>query len=372
MKHLFICSTPLQLITTINMRYTLLKECDYVVLYLTNHVHSHEVMYRKAIESECFNEVHLIKTFEFNQKTSWMTKYRVTAYIFRGYEYFNAKYITRNFIEDSNIYNYFWVGFMDRSSWYIYLIYKKRNFNLKLSFFEDGIASYTFLSEKQNKLDKRLSNLFGYKALYEEIDSFYIYDPTLIKNNLHSNITIKPLQKIMSSTVCEQILKVFPVNKKDMKLLDSRYIFFDQKHSLKIVQDEQLKIIIHLAKVLKEEFCLKLHPATLLDVDRLKDLIVKTDKPLEVICLKEDISNHILISIFSTVGISPKLMFDQSPKIIFLYKLINMDGVWSTNGNQYKFMELFIDKYKDSNMVFVPETMEELECIFLKLEKNKL
>ncbi len=369
-KHLFICSTPLQLITAINLRYNDLVNDD-VTVYITDHNHLFKEMYKNAINSNCFTQVYLIKAMSYTNNMHWMLNYRITAYLYRGYEYLNLDRISSGFIKDDTIYDHFWVSFMDQSFWYMYLSYNKRNSQLKLSFFEDGTGTYTLLTQKQNKLDKRLSYMFGGKALMESIESLYVYEPSLVINTLYPDVKIKRLKKITDKKVRSQIEKVFPVTSDDRKLLESKYIFFESAYSSKKIQAEQLAVISWLSDFLGNSFCLKLHPATVMDKNKIIGLVFETNIPIEVFCLNNDISKNIFISIYSTANLTPQLMFDQSPNVIFLYKIVKLDSMCRFGEYHYSFIESFVDKYKGANIIFIPETIEELESILLQLEENK-
>ncbi len=336
-KHLFICSTPLQLITAINLRYNNLAH-DEVTVYITDHNNLFKEMYKNAINSNCFTQVYLIRTINFNNNTHKVLSYRITAYLYRGYEYFNLDRISSSFVKDDSLYNRFWVSFMDRSSWYMYLSYKKINSQLKLSFFEDGTGTYTFLTQKQNKLDNRLSHMFGFKALMESIESLYVYEPSLVINTLYSDVKIKRLEKITNKKVRNQIEKIFPVSFDDRRLLESKYIFFESAYSSKKIQAEQLAVISWLSDFLGNSFCLKLHPRSVIDKNKIIGLVSETNIPIEVFCLNNDISKNIFISIYSTANLTSKLMFDQSPKVIFLYKIVKLDSMWAFNEYHYSFI----------------------------------
>lgn len=81
--------------------------------------------------------------------------------------------------------------------------------------------------------------------------------------------------------------------------------------------------------------------------------------PWEALCFQQDMEQKTLFCIFSTSCVSPKLMFDQEPRVILLYKLIGMDASFFGEG-MLAFVEGVGDLYKDRSKFFIPETWDEL------------
>ena len=174
-KHLFICATPLQLMTSINIKVSLLND-DNVTLYILDHSHAYEELYKKATRAKLFTKVILLKTKKFNKH--WLQKYKISRYLIKAIEYLNYESIATMIADDTTMYDKFWVSFMDRSSWLIFLSYKKRNKNLKLNFFEDGVGSYQLLTVPQNSLDKKFSNIIIIVFINTSLLYLYIGDRT--------------------------------------------------------------------------------------------------------------------------------------------------------------------------------------------------
>lgn len=80
--------------------------------------------------------------------------------------------------------------------------------------------------------------------------------------------------------------------------------------------------------------------------------------PWEVISFNTDMSDKTLITIFSTSCVNPKLMFDQEPRVIMMYKLLGMDYSFFGEG-LIQFVSGVGELYKDKTKFFVPETWEE-------------
>lgn len=365
MKHLFICATPLQVMTAINLRVSELLNDD-VTLYILDHSNHHKEMYKKASSAKLFKKVVLLKTKAFNKH--WLQKYKISRYFIKAVEYLNYENIAAKIADDMTIYDKFWVSFMDRSSWLIFLSYKKRNKNLELNFFEDGIGSYQLLTVPQNSMDKKLSHILGFKSVFEEMQALYLYEPSLAINTLYPSVAIKSLNKITNTDMKNLLNEVFTFQSRDLELLENRYIFFDSPFQSDEVNKEQLEIIDFFMKRLEDSFCVKLHPSTLLNDEEYKGHVSTVRISMEMLCLNANVSDNVFISVLSTVGIAPKLMFDQEPVVIFLYKIISLGKLKHIGNDFFMFIEAFKDTYTNPDRIFIPESMQELEEILKSLD----
>lgn len=142
----------------------------------------------------------------------------------------------------------------------------------------------------------------------------------------YPNIKIKRINPSIAGDTKKIINITFDFNENFLKLLDYDFIFFDAPISIKELQVKQINLIKLLSKELTKKFIVKTHPRTLIKDEIDNSFIFKLNFPLEILCLNKDLSNKTLISIFSTVNITPKLMFNQEPKIIFLYKLLDLES----------------------------------------------
>lgn len=90
------------------------------------------------------------------------------------------------------------------------------------------------------------------------------------------------------------------------------------------------------------------------------DVFERYVTPWEVISLNQDMSNKTLMCIFSTACIYPKVMFDDEPRVIMLYKLIGVDYTFFGPG-MIKYVEAVENLYRDKSKFFIPKTWDELK-----------
>ena len=91
------------------------------------------------------------------------------------------------------------------------------------------------------------------------------------------------------------------------------------------------------------------------------DIFKRYTTPWEVVSLNQNMSDKIIMSIFSTACIYPKIMYDDEPRVIMLYKLIGIDYTFFGEG-MIGFVEGVGNLYREKDRFFVPETWEELEA----------
>ena len=116
----------------------------------------------------------------------------------------------------------------------------------------------------------------------------------------------------------------------------------------------------------KDELVIKRHPSD----KKEKHCNIKycecSDVPFEIIIANSDVSNKILISVFSTAAITPKILFNQEPKIILLCKIFQGYSK-ECNEDVIKFFEKTKGLYHAENF-YIPETEDELFEILEKLK----
>jgi energy-converting hydrogenase A subunit M len=364
MKHLFICFTPLQLINAINIKISQLQD-DEVTLYILDYSHNHQEMYEKAIASKLFVRVQLVKTLAFIKH--WSYRFKVTRYLVKGIQYWNHDYFSSKLVDDVEVYDKLWISYIVHASWLLFLTNKAKNKNIELIFLEDGIGSYRLLTMQLNRWEVRLLHLMGYKTYLEEMKELYVYEPDLVLNTLCPDVEIFKLPKINKPKVKNVINSICLKSDQLFEPAICRYLFFEAPYQSQKVIKQQTSLIDIFAKKLKKDFCIKLHPRSEWDSDKYKAYVLDIDLPVELLCLNRDLSDNVLISVLSTACITPKLMFDQEPVLIFLYKLVDIYSIGHMDEMYIQFIERFARTYRDPEKVFIPDSVKELKNLIDQL-----
>ena len=92
-----------------------------------------------------------------------------------------------------------------------------------------------------------------------------------------------------------------------------------------------------------------------LDIDRSSTL-------WELICASSITDDHVLISLYSSALVSPKIMYDREPVVIFTYKLLQPPGNARTAVME-DLIERLRSSYRDPSRVYNVESLEQYEAV---------
>ena len=133
--------------------------------------------------------------------------------------------------------------------------------------------------------------------------------------------------------------------------------------------DSYKKLVIEICSAIgKESICIKKHPRDRSSYG--EGYIEYPDRtmPFERILMHSDMKNKTLIALSSTSVFTPKILFNEEPYLVLLYKLFsfkNADG-----GRRDRLYSEITAIYRDKEKVFIPESREELYSVLNKIRKR--
>ena len=229
-------------------------------------------------------------------------------------------------------------------------------------------AHYSYLNRYSDKpwYLKPMIRLFGLKCMDgSQLDKVYLYEPDL--STVKQDAPVEQLKKIDISNVRlkEKLNFIFNYSPEHDEFKEKKIIIMEQG-KLKVDFDKEAFWAEVFKCINKDISIVKPHP-------RQKDSTLKhlgaeicknTTLPWEIICLNNNLSDKVQITIFSQACISPKLIFDQEPTVIFLYKLLPVGYDYLGQG-LLEFADSIGNLYKDKTKYFIPESFDELReyCI---------
>lgn len=193
------------------------------------------------------------------------------------------------------------------------------------------------------------------------IDERYVYEPSLI--------SVPQSGKINNINKLDRTDDVLRTRVNQIFGYDSRLDSFEKKNIIIMEQGPRKEPIDMLGlwkkvsqNINKETTIVKSHPRQKESALRELgfDMYERYTIPWEVLTFNQDMSNKTLLCIFSSSCVNPKIMYDEEPRIILLYKLLGMDYSFFGEG-MIKFVEGVGSLYRDKDKFFIPETWEELE-----------
>lgn len=346
----FIGTVPFTIIEAVH--FVVANNYDDADLYMVKVFDGAEEVYKRIIETKVFKNVYLIEDVLL---TYPITIKKCVNTVKNGRDFLKS---TRNRVYEEVYYN--------NSGWLInsifYTAFYKANKNIKNMFLEHGFNSYTNVYSKKPFCLKWLINLVGLKCMDGTmLDTTYMFHPELMHINHYGKIE-----------------KMIPMDRKNERFVDALNHIFDYEDSADEFESKKVIILEQgpqkfafdkekfwetiLEKIDKKESIIKAHPRQK-DSSLKKcgiDISTNHTLPWEIEALNIDIENKTQITIFSGACISPKLLFDEEPTVIFLYKLLPIEQ--NVLGKALvDFANELGESYVDKEKFFVPETFEEFE-----------
>ena len=110
---------------------------------------------------------------------------------------------------------------------------------------------------------------------------------------------------------------------------------------------------------------MKVHPRDKNNKSKIKKYL-HTSIPFEYIKLESNIERKLLITLSSTAVVMPKILFNQEPAVILLYKLFNLKlGERDTRDSLYINCK---SMYQNKAKFLIPKNMEELKTSLVRLK----
>jgi hypothetical protein len=121
-----------------------------------------------------------------------------------------------------------------------------------------------------------------------------------------------------------------------------KLIFLEQPYH-KSEDIELQNIVISLIDEIigRNNYLIKLHPSTPVEKYKGFSNLFPSSYPMEILNLNLDMHNKLLITINSTACITPKIVFDEEPKLIYLSNLLPRKNIKYNNEFVYKMSEIY-------------------------------
>jgi len=356
---LFICGTPLQIFNVVNLATTTFRN-EVIDVYILDHANSNYNCYLELRKHNIFNNVYYIKS---KTLTGGNSTIKIFRYIKTAKHFINSKIILSQ-LEKSNVkYDSIFISTTDVASQIIYYYYKNKFNSTKLFMYEDGILlTCNYFYFKTSQIKKFFIKILFRRDIINEYSGVYVYKPDFLITD--KSITINKLPTINKDDVKTLSLLNNIMGYKDYysKELNSKYVFFEQAFQFQNAIDKEVQLLEFIIKYTGlEDIVVKLHPRTDKNsYDRICR-VSQVPVPYEIIELNNIVENKVLISIISTACLNPKIIFDEEPYVILLFKLIDLFRYTPLNITLYDTVYKIKNSYRDPNRFFIPETLKDLE-----------
>ena len=249
--------------------------------------------------------------------------------------------------------------------WRIYtiplMVLRKRNPDMDLTIYEDGMGTYMQdVLILNGKKKRRIAEKFLAKNLYNEKTKMMAHIPELVPSQPYlKNLIVEQMPRLnLNKATINMLEDVFSVNENTK--INEKYIIFDvsRDFSLKAFGEDGLKILCYcyefIARLVGNDIIYKPHPGLKADNDVSIKKYTQRQIPMEILYASmEDLEDRVLISFISTTMFTPKILFDKEPKVISLHRILNYMPFEQT-------FEKFRGIYRNKERVIAPNSIEEL------------
>lgn len=343
----YVCGTPYALFLALNICNP--EESD---LFIANQYQSADKIVGVLKESGLFHNVSLIdekqilhfKFSKFRKNPLYCRVSMFLRYVFLKY-YMNRMGF-RPCDYDALYFPYSFIGRM------MYLYCKKSEADIRCFRFEDGVGDYVAEYEAGlTERDQFARKLIGIGKVDFEL---LLACPELYQNNAQMKVS-RILFRYGNPEISAVMHKIFPCNADNWKY---ETVYFDTVRN-EVPDEEDAKmdeLLDTLKQSLADHFIIKPHPRENKRKEGFRYWSEGGNHGFEVDCCNHDFTNHILITISSTAVFIPKMIFDQEPAVILLYKLFDFTKGWDETG----FVDRFRNTYRTKQKVMIPESFEQL------------
>lgn len=363
---LFICSTPFHIYSVVSLASTIYREVE-KDLYILDHSASNYEVYLKLSEEKIFNRVLFLKT---KNLTGGRSDKRVVRYYNSAKHFLNSKHVTNQILNDM-IYDSIFISSPDVPSQLIYYFYKNKSLTTQLFMYEDGTFAYNYFEYQYSGMKKRFLKLLFGRDIMKEHSGAYVYQPDYMKN--HNGVKIYKMPKINKNNEdTKKILnKIMGYKPGHSEVFKAKFIYFDQAFQFDKTINAAKEILKHIVKVVgSDEVIVKLHPRTDIDSYSADCKVANINIPFEIITLNGNMENKVLISINSTACFNPKMVFDEEPFVILLYRLVDNSGIPHFSKEIDLLAEIVKKSYTNPSRFCIPESIKELEEILVRSRRS--
>lgn len=365
MNILFICNTPFQLITAVNIIQFAFKGLEYSVdLAVTDQFGGHLKIADNLRKTGLLNNVF---TAEVRQhcREKYVNWFQIM---------FDKKRLYKRFdILPSYRYDQLFIYNLDLTSIIIFERLKEENAQLLIHRYEEGYASY-FNSFRQNKTCLFYEEVLRFRklpVLSECLSGYWFYKPELMDQCFSDKkIHQIPLLTRQNEFMVGIYNSIFGITSATLTKYREKYIFFEESYHVNGHPIHDVEIAECIANIVgRDNLIIRLHPRC--SENRFYKIGCRTVRPegipWEVVQLNADFTGKVFLTVSSGSVLASKLFFDDPIRTILLYKCfqekINNIGVFDD------FISKIIDT-TESDDFYIPSDILELED-FLVHDKRK-
>lgn len=246
-------------------------------------------------------------------------------------------------------------------------LYRKAFPKSVINLIEDGLSTYTDLninSKFRSKAILMAHKFIFFGNLIPSINTIYLHEPKLYKGESKverfPEVDLDAFIRLFNyGSLSKQSLSKYDYYYLGTPLNTIHNLLFPIPKELDNFRLEVSDLLGKLTNTLSSSSSVyKLHPFETIQDYHDKLPLYEGEKIWEIECFTLE-DDSFLISFFSTATISPKLLYDKEPRVIYLYKLLPNYNFFGAD----EFVNNIRNLYRNKDRVFVPETLNEFEKV---------
>lgn len=239
---------------------------------------------------------------------------------------------------------------------------KKVNPQATFCLFEDGTGSYSgnLIDHTTNWKHKLFGKVFRSGSSSVKVERLYVNSPRLCESVAAEKIEGLPK---FTEEFLSFVSGVFSVSLENLTRYRKPLIFLTQPNELNF----PLRItreVVEVMEAFQEDTLVRAHPRDNdADLYSAFEVMARNGPMWELLAAVSDMDDLTLIGTYSTAQITPKLLFDKEPSVIFLYNLYAQMAEKSMLSDWRKMTERLRVIYSHPEKIHSPKTLREFERI---------
>ena len=354
MRRLFICATPFQTLNALNIQWhdqSMKYETD---IYIVNEFKDAILICTEIKRTKLFSSVYLLKPPIRNSQCVFVRSIKL------AWCYLHPDSVVRQQMGEpvdrfpSNFYDVIMASVTPLFVISICRLNPKAEFDM----FDDGLGSYygNVVVLGGGWKYKIFARILHYKNYATTPQKLYVNNASMCKSSAAVKIEqLPPWDKDFLNFAC----KIFSVDLQKNQIRQ-RVIFLSQPFEDIDISQSFNAIMEHLSFI-SNDVLLRFHPRE--KGRKVPETMNIDDGSVmwELTVAMTDMNSKILIGYYSTAQMTPKMLFDQEPWLIFLYRIDES----LFDENRKKSLDIMVGdlktNYRDKGKIFIPESINEFK-----------
>ena len=356
MRLAFICDTPYQTLNVLNMYWHKYRSDKNVQadLFVVDQFIRADQLQARIRQKGLFDNVYFLRREE-NRFMPQGLKRSIRV----AYSYLNPKHAVSNQFDDgapallANRYDEIYASLMKCFT----AALVKLNPNAVFNLFDDGVGSYTgdLVANGGGLPYKIFSRIFHSGAYATRARKLYVNNVSTCHATAADEIC--PLPK-MSQEFLDVAYRIFQIEPQSG---GEGIILLSQPFDSQDATADRMRAFLTALKPWKDKITVRMHPRDMA-FDLYSDFKVdKSGQLWELKTAQLDMDRTVLICNFSTAQVTPKMLYDKEPWLIFIHHILKISTPEYMQVIEQEAAQLR-DQYRNKDRILIPHSMEELEA----------